>query len=94
MALQDWSELARVAALEAIDHALAEAQATLPAVSEHAKSVASSMGARQLTIQGDPNAERFYIAAGGVLMGRTESGSIPGRFLPTFSVSLTGNNAA
>ena len=56
---------------------------------EHAKSVASSMGGTKLVIQGDPNAERFYVAAGGVLTGTRESGSIPGRFLPTFCVDLT-----
>jgi len=56
---------------------------------DHAKSVAASLGAEQLTIQGDPNAERFYHAAGGVLTGTRESASIPGRYLPTFAVSLT-----
>ena len=56
---------------------------------DHAKSVAASLGADRLTIQGDPNAERFYRAAGGVLTGTRESASIPGRYLPTFAVSLT-----
>jgi GNAT superfamily N-acetyltransferase len=55
---------------------------------EHAKTVASAMGGTKLIIQGDPNAERFYLAMGGVLTGIQESGSIPGRFLPTFSVDL------
>ena len=55
---------------------------------EHAKSVAATMGARKLIIQGDPNAERFYLAAGGVLTGTRESGSIPGRLLPTFAIDL------
>jgi GNAT superfamily N-acetyltransferase len=58
---------------------------------EHAKSVASAMGATQLTIQGEPNAERFYVAAGGVLTGSRASGSIPGRFLPTFAINLAGD---
>ena len=57
---------------------------------EHAKSVASAMGGTKLTIQGDPNAERFYVAVRGVLTGKKESGSIPGRFLPTFSINLGG----
>ena len=61
---------------------------------EHAKSVAAALGAKLLIIQGDPNAERFYLAAGGVLSGTRESGSIPGRFLPTFEVRLTGEHAA
>lgn len=55
---------------------------------EDAKSVAAALGATLLTIQGDPNAERFYLAAGGVLSGTRESESIPGRFLPTFEVRL------
>jgi GNAT superfamily N-acetyltransferase len=61
---------------------------------EDAKSVAAALGATLLVIQGDPNAERFYLAAGGVLSGTRESGSIPGRFLPTFRVSLMGDHAA
>jgi GNAT superfamily N-acetyltransferase len=55
---------------------------------EHAKSVAAKMGAVRLIIQGDPNAESFYLASGGVLTGTKESGSIPGRFLPTFAIDL------
>jgi GNAT superfamily N-acetyltransferase len=55
---------------------------------EHAKATAAKMGATRLIIQGDPNAERFYLAAGGVLTGTRESGSIPGRFLPTFAIDL------
>jgi GNAT superfamily N-acetyltransferase len=61
---------------------------------EDAKSVAATLGATLLIIQGDPNAERFYLAAGGVLSGTRESGSIPGRFLPMFEISLTGDHAA
>jgi GNAT superfamily N-acetyltransferase len=55
---------------------------------EHAKSTAAKMGATRLVIQGDPNAERFYLAAGGVVTGTRESSSIPGRFLPTFAIDL------
>ncbi len=54
----------------------------------HAKSSAKILGARKLVIQGDPNASKFYLAAGGVLTGESESGSIPGRFLPTFCIFL------
>lgn len=64
------------------------------ALMEHAKSIASGMGAIQIIIQGDPNAEGFYVTAGGVLTGRKESGSIPGRFLPTFAIDLSGNHEA
>ena len=55
---------------------------------EHAKSRAAVLGIKRLTIQGDPNAESFYQAAGGVLDGQRESGSIPGRFLPIFRINL------
>ena len=61
---------------------------------EHAKLVAANLGATKLIIQGDPNAEHFYLAAGGVLTGTRESDSIPGRFLPTFVVELVSGNAA
>ena len=54
----------------------------------HAKCHAKKMGAKSLIIQGDPNANKFYLAAGGVLTGELESGSIPGRFLPIFCISL------
>ena len=52
------------------------------------------MGGVTLTIQGDPNAQKFYIVAGGVLTGERESASIPGSFLPTFIIPLVGNNVA
>jgi N-acetylglutamate synthase-like GNAT family acetyltransferase len=55
---------------------------------DHAKSVASAMGAKRLVIQSDPYAEHFYIAAGGVVIGTRESASIPGRFLPTLAIAV------
>ncbi|HEY0681476.1 MAG TPA: GNAT family N-acetyltransferase [Steroidobacter sp.] len=55
---------------------------------EHAKLAATGLGARRMIIQGDPNATAFYVAAGGVLTGTRESGSIPGRLLPTFAIEL------
>lgn len=61
---------------------------------EHAKSYARGIGARSLLIQGDPNAERFYIAAGGCRIGERESGSIPGRCLPEFRIVLEAGNVA
>lgn len=54
----------------------------------HAKRTARRWGAKTLVVQSDPNAARFYQAAGGVLMGQQESASITGRFLPTFTVPL------
>lgn len=58
---------------------------------EHAKSVASAMGAKQLIVQSDPYAEHFYVAAGGVVTGTRESASIPGRYLPTLAIELTAS---
>jgi GNAT superfamily N-acetyltransferase len=58
------------------------------ALIEHAKFTAAQVGASSLLIQGDPHAERFYRAAGGRLVGRRESASIPGRFLPVFVIPL------
>ena len=55
---------------------------------EHAKARAAALGIKQLIIQGDPNAESFYEAAGGVSVGQRESASIPGRFLPIFRIDL------
>ncbi len=55
---------------------------------EHAKEKANDLGIRQLVIQGDPNAEAFYVAAGGARDEQRESGSIPGRFLPVFRIDL------
>ncbi len=60
------------------------------ALINHAKGRAATIGGRTLFIQGDPNAENFYRAAGGKLIGKRESASIPGRFLPTFSIALAG----
>jgi GNAT superfamily N-acetyltransferase len=58
------------------------------ALIEHAKDRVAALGIRQITIQGDPNAEAFYAAAGGVRDGERESESIPGRFLPIFKITL------
>ncbi len=55
---------------------------------EHAKMTAATAGFRQLIVQGDPHAARFYAAAGGTLVGNRESDSIPGRFLPLFRIPL------
>ncbi len=58
------------------------------ALIEHAKGDARRLGYATLVIQGDPNAEGFYRAAGGRLVGTKESLSIPGRELPLFHVDL------
>ena len=56
---------------------------------EHAKDHSRQLGASSLVIQGDPNAEKFYLAAGAVLSGSRESNSIAGRQLPVFTINLT-----
>ena len=54
----------------------------------HAKFAAATSGAKRMIVQGDPNAEAFYVTMGGVVTGTRESDSIPGRHLPTFCISL------
>jgi predicted N-acetyltransferase YhbS len=54
----------------------------------HALQLLSQCGAAHLLIQGDPNATRFYLAAGGRQVGTRESASIPGRFLPMFEIDI------
>ena len=61
---------------------------------ESAKSHAANLGACKLNVQGDPNTEKFYRAAGGIPTGCKESESIPGRFLPMFQISLSNENVA
>ena len=61
---------------------------------ETAKLHAVNLGAHKLNIQGDPNAEKFYRAAGAELTGSKASDSIPGRFLPTFQISLSSKSSA
>ena len=60
---------------------------------EEAKNLASKRGAKSLLVQGDPHAEKFYLAAGGVRIGERESESIPGRFLPEFRIILADENS-
>jgi GNAT superfamily N-acetyltransferase len=55
---------------------------------EHAKATAKTWQAEVMIVQGDPHATQFYQAAGGILTGEQESGSVPGRYLPTFSIAL------
>ncbi len=50
----------------------------------HALTAVAEAGGCAMMVQGDPNAEPFYRAVGGVPSGTRESGSIPGRFLPLF----------
>ena len=54
----------------------------------HAKRQAWHFGYNKIIIQGDPNAEAFYRAAGGSLVGTRKSASIPSRELPVFHIDL------
>jgi GNAT superfamily N-acetyltransferase len=51
------------------------------------QSIAQAGGGR-LRIQGDPHADHFYRAAGAVRIGTQPSGSIPGRALPLFELTI------
>jgi len=59
---------------------------------EHAKEVASQSNVVMIVIQGDPNAEEFYLSVGAVPAGYRESVSIPGRYLPVFNLSVEEGN--
>ncbi|NBD95186.1 MAG: GNAT family N-acetyltransferase [Gammaproteobacteria bacterium] len=54
----------------------------------HARRETERSGAMVLTIQGDPNADGFYRAAGAEKVGTRPSDSIPGRSLPLFRIRL------
>ena len=54
----------------------------------HAQQKARHLGYNQMIIQGDPNAEQFYRASGGSVVGARKSTSIPDRELPVFRVDL------
>lgn len=55
---------------------------------QHALGVVAAKSGSVLSIQGDPNAERFYLAAGAKQIGVSESESVPGRFLPVFEIAV------
>ena len=55
----------------------------------HAQEKARHLGYSKMIIEGDPNAERFYRAAGGSVVGTRKSTSIPNRELPLFRINLT-----
>lgn len=59
------------------------------ALIEHAKQSARELGSSVLVIQGDPNAQHFYGAAGARQVGERASASIRGRTLPVFEILLS-----
>ncbi|MFJ9313281.1 GNAT family N-acetyltransferase [Pimelobacter simplex] len=54
----------------------------------HLVEAARALGFTTLTIDADPNAEAFYVAAGAVRVRAVPSESIPGRVLPQLELSL------
>ena len=55
---------------------------------EDACDAAQSMGANSIDIQSDPYAETFYQKMGAKTVGKLESGSIEGRFLPLMTFEI------
>lgn len=55
---------------------------------DRVKAEAKLLGVDLVIIQGDPNAEEFYLAVGATAAGYRESASIPGRFLPVFNLAI------
>jgi N-acetylglutamate synthase-like GNAT family acetyltransferase len=55
---------------------------------QHALNVVAARSGESVLIQGEPNAEKFYLAAGAKQIGTRESGSIPGRTLPLFEILI------
>ena len=55
---------------------------------QHAVNTVAAKSGESVLIQGDPNAEKFYLAAGAKPIGTRESGSIPGRQLPLFEILI------
>ena len=58
---------------------------------EHAKQTGAKKGAEFIEVQSDPNSEGFYKSVGMKVTGKTQSGSIAGRYLPTLK-SLIAND--
>ncbi len=55
---------------------------------------AQRLGAKELHIEADPDAEAFYLKMGAVRRGEAPSQSIPGRMLPLLVLPLDGADKA
>jgi GNAT superfamily N-acetyltransferase len=55
--------------------------------------LARSLGVREVRIESDPFAERFYLRQGAVRIGETPSSAIPGRVLPLLRCDLAGDGS-
>ncbi len=58
----------------------------------HCVNAARQAGASIITIQADPQAAPFYLAAGARQVGERESGSVPGRMLPMFEMLIPSSD--
>ena len=58
----------------------------------HAQEKSRQLGYGKMTIEGDPNAERFYRSAGGSVVSTRKSASIPNRELPIFCINLDASD--
>ncbi len=66
----------------------AQRQGVGAALMAHLKEAARGQGVKRLELQSDPYAEDFYVAMGFTRFSQSESGSIPGRFLPLMEMQL------
>lgn len=57
----------------------------------HAVEKAQQLGAQQIRIDADPNAEPFYQRMGAERIGMAASGSIPGRFIPQMRYEISNS---
>lgn len=58
------------------------------ALMDHLKAAARAAGVKRLEVQSDPYAEGFYAAMGFTTFSKSESDSIPGRYLPLMEMEL------
>lgn len=61
---------------------------------QHTMTLARSLGVRQVRIESDPFAERFYLRQGAVRIGETPSDAIPGRVIPLLRFDLGGDHGS
>ena len=66
----------------------AQRQGVGAALMAHLKHAARAAGAKRLELQSDPHAEPFYEAMGFTTFSKSESDSIPGRYLPLMEMAL------
>lgn len=58
---------------------------------QHMIAISRQRGIEVIEIQSDPDAVGFYLSMGAIKVGEKASGSIPGRVLPLFRVTLSSD---